>query len=285
MILREILDDATRRFESVGIASPRVDAEWLLAHVLKVPRMQLGLISEIDSDSLATFESLVQRRMNREPLQHITGTAAFRTIELEVGPGVFVPRPETELLAGWAIDAAKRVLENENRTPIVVDLATGSGAIAAAIKTELAQAQVHAIEIDPKAFAYAERNLNQLDVDLALGDLADAFYSLNGQVDVVVSNPPYIPLTAWESVAVEARDFDPQQALFSGQDGLDAIRTIERTAARLLHPGGVLGFEHADLQGETAPAVLLETGRWEQVVDHLDLAQKPRFVTATRASG
>ena len=285
MTLREILDDATRRFESVRIATPRVDAEWLMAHVLAVPRMQLGLISELDSGSITTFETFVQRRMNREPLQHITGVAAFRTIELEVGPGVFVPRPETELLAGWAIDAAKKVFENQHRSPIVVDLATGSGAIAASIKTELPQAQVHAVELDPKAFAFAERNLSQLDVDLVLGDLAEAFHSLNGSVDVVVSNPPYIPLTAWESVAIEARDFDPQLALFSGEDGLDAIREIERTAARLLHAGGVLAFEHADLQGETAPAVLLDTGRWEQVQDNLDLAQKPRFVTATRASG
>ena len=142
---------------------------------------------------------------------------------------------------------------------------------------------MHAVELDEGAWAWAERNLAGTGVDLRHGDLATAFDDLLGTVDVVVCNPPYIPLEAWESVAAEARDHDPHLALFSGDDGLDAIRVLAVRAAALLRPGGVLGFEHADAQGEAAPAVLRATGRWAEVVDHRDLAGRPRFTTARLA--
>jgi release factor glutamine methyltransferase len=224
------------------------------------------------------YDALVARRSAREPLQHLTGTAAFRHVELAVGPGVFVPRPETELLAGWAIEQAQPVA-----APVVVDLCTGSGAVAAAVKDEVPHADVHAVELDEQAYAWAERNLAGTGVDLRHGDMATAFDDLLGTVDVVVCNPPYIPLEAWESVAAEARDHDPHLALFSGQDGLDAMRVLERRAAQLLRPGGVVGAEHADVQGESAPAVFAAAGRWLDVADHRDLAGRARYVTARLA--
>ena len=165
----------------------------------------------------------------------------------------------------------------------MVDLGTGSGAIALAVATEVRVAEVHAVELGDDAYEWAAANLTGSGVDLRHGDLTDAFADLDGSVDVVVSNPPYIPLGAYESVAPEARDHDPGLALFSGHDGLDALRAVERVAARLLRRSGVVGVEHADVQGESAPAVLVSTGRWSEVRDHADLAGRARFVTARLA--
>ena len=273
--LRRAAADVLRE---AGVASPERDAELLLAHVLDVPLGRLALVDDVPPDARERYDALVARRAAREPLQHLTGSAAFRHVELLVGPGVFVPRPETELLAGWAIDSVARLT-----SPVVVDLCTGSGAIARAVKDEVPAADVHAVELDEGAWAWAERNLAGTGVDLRHGDFATAFDDLLGAVDVVVCNPPYIPLEAWESVAVEARDHDPHLALFSGDDGLDAIRVLAVRAAELLRPGGVLGFEHADAQGEAAPAVLRAAGRWHEVADHRDLAGRPRFTTARLA--
>jgi release factor glutamine methyltransferase len=275
---RLVLLDAVRRLAQAGVSSPAYDAETLLAHVLGVERRHLALVDEVDEQDVLTFEALVERRFAREPLQHLTGRAYFRHVELIVGPGVFVPRPETELLAGWAIEQAREV-----RNAVVVDLGTGSGAIAKAVADEVPGARIHAVEKDDRAYHYATLNLRGTGVDLRLGDLGEAFEELAGAVDVVVSNPPYIPLEAWESVAVEVRDHDPSLALWSGQDGLDAIRVVESRAALLLRPGGVVGVEHADVQGASAPAVFAESGRWADVRDHRDLAGRARFVTARLA--
>ncbi|MBJ7530590.1 MAG: peptide chain release factor N(5)-glutamine methyltransferase, partial [Nocardioides sp.] len=189
------------------------------------------------------------------------------------------------LLAGWAIEQAQLVaaLVEGERAPVVVDLCTGSGAIARAVADEVPDADVHAVELDEQAFAWAERNLAGTGVDLRPGDMATAFDDLAGAVDVVVCNPPYIPLEAWESVAVEARDHDPHLALFSGDDGLDAMRVLAVRAAQLLRPGGVVGAEHADVQGQSAPAVFVAAGRWADVRDHTDLAGRARFTTARLA--
>lgn len=273
---RQVLAGAAERLREAGVASPDHDAAELLAHVLGTTRARLPLVDEVPLDLLGEYDVLVGRRAAREPLQHLTGVAYFRHVELSVGPGVFVPRPETELLAGWAI-------EHATEGTVVVDLCTGSGAIAKAVADEAPGASVHAVELDEAAYRWAERNLTGTGVDLRHGDLATAFDDLLGTVDVVTCNPPYIPLEAWESVAAEARDHDPHLALFSGADGLDAIRVLEGRAALLLRPGGVLGFEHADVQGESAPAVLTASGRWTDVRDHLDLAGRPRFTTARLA--
>jgi release factor glutamine methyltransferase len=274
---REAIARATWRLQQAGVDAPGTDAELLLAHVLGVARGRVGLVDALTEEQNATFDALVSRRARREPLQYILGTAAFRYVEVAVGPGVFVPRPETELLAGWAIDRL-RDLEK----PVAVDLCTGSGAIALALATEVPHAAVHAVELSEAACDYARRNLSGTGVDLRCGDVATAFEELDGAVDVVVANPPYIPLTAYASVAAEARDYDPPLALWSGQDGLDIIRQVEATAARLLRPGGWVGCEHADAQGESAPEVFSASGRWTQVRDRSDLAGRPRFVTARR---
>jgi release factor glutamine methyltransferase len=269
---------AVERLRSAAVASPERDADELLAHVLQVGLGQLPLVADLSVDQAAQFDALVVRRATREPLQHLIGTAAFRHVEVQVGPGVFVPRPETELLAGWAVEQA-----GFREDPVVVDLGTGSGAIARAIADEVPGARIHAVELDESAYAWASRNLAGTGVDLRQGDLADAFEDLIGTVDVVVCNPPYIPLDAWESVAPEVRDHDPHLALFSGSDGLDAMRVLEQRAARLLRIGGVVGAEHAEVQAEAAPGVFSSAGRWESVRDHLDLAGRARYLTARLA--
>jgi release factor glutamine methyltransferase len=281
---RALLTEATRELADAGVASPEHDAAELLAHVLGTTRGQLALVDEVSPAAAEQYAGLLRRRAAREPLQHLTGRAYFRHVELAVGPGVFVPRPETELLAGWAVEQiAARISASPISECTVVDLATGSGAIALAIATEVPGATVHAVELDPDAHAWAERNLEGSGVDLRLGDLVTAFDELIGEVDVVTCNPPYIPLEAWESVAPEARDHDPHLALFSGADGLDAIRLLEQRASALLRPGGVVGVEHADVQGESAPAVFAAASRWTEIRDHRDLAGRSRFVTARLA--
>lgn len=280
---RGLLATGTELLRGGGVASPEYDAAELLAHVLDVSRGALVLVEAITDAQADAYLALVARRAAREPLQHLTGVAHFRHTSLAVGPGVFVPRPETELLAGWAIERCAALEE-----PVVVDLCTGSGAIARSIAQEVPGARVHAVELDERAHVWAERNLAGTGVDLRQGDMATAFDDLAGAVDVVVCNPPYIPLEAWESVAPEARDHDPDLALFSGVDGLDAMRVLERRAALLLRGGGWVGAEHADEQGPGglgggAPAVFAATGRWADVRDHEDLAGRPRFTTARLA--
>jgi release factor glutamine methyltransferase len=275
---RPLADEAAARLRAAGVESPQHDADVLLAHVLGVERSRLALVDDVPAPAAEEYAVLVARRAAREPLQHLTGTAWFRHVELLVGRGVFVPRPETELLAGWAVESASPI-----DAPVVVDLGTGSGAIAKAVAHEVPAARVHAVELDESAHGWAVRNLAGTGVDLRQGDLAEAFDDLTGAVDVVVSNPPYIPHEAWESVAAEVRDHDPDLALYASGDGLDTIRVVEERAALLLRPGGVVGVEHADLQGESAPALFSGTGRWEQVRDHRDLAGRPRFVTARLA--
>lgn len=277
MQVRESIARATWRLRDAGVDSAQHDAEALLSHLLEVPRGRLRLGDELSPAQVSAFDALVVRRARREPLQHITGVAAFRYVEVAVGPGVFVPRPETELLAGWAVELLK-----DRPASVVVDLCTGSGAVALALATEVPAARVYAVEVSPEAYAWARRNLAGTSVDLRLGDIADELPDLDGSVDVVVANPPYIPLDAFETVQPEARDHDPPEALWSGQDGLDVIRAVERAGHRLLRPGGWLGCEHADQQGESAPAVFIAGGRWSDVRDRPDLAGRPRFVTARR---
>ena len=278
MLLREARRAWIQRLKEACVDSPQADVTWLLSHVLGLDPGQLVLIDTISTAQYDEVETLIARRADREPLQHLTGRAFFRHVELLVGPGVFVPRPETELLAGWAVEVCAGLTD-----PVVVDLCTGSGAVAKSLAHEVPGARVHAVELDASAHAWAERNLLGTGVDLRLGDMATAFSDLLGTVDVVVCNPPYIPLDAWESVAAEARDHDPHLALFSGDDGLDAMHVLERRAAQLLRPGGLVGAEHADLQGESAPGVFVASGRWSDVRDHDDLAGRARFLTARLA--
>jgi release factor glutamine methyltransferase len=274
--VRNVLAKAVARLAHAGIESPASDAAELLAHVLGVPRGKLGL-AEIDSAQRAAYEELVTRRVAREPLQHLTGTAGFRYRELAVGPGVFVPRPETEVMAGWVLDRLRTI-----QAPVVVDLCAGSGAIAGAVATEHPGSVVHAVEKSAEACVWARRNLAGTGATLHETDIDGCLRELDGQVDAVIANPPYIPLTAWESVAPEARDHDPALALWSGADGLDAIRVVAATACRLLKPGGWFACEHAEAQAESAPAVFVESGVFAEVRDQPDLLGRPRFVTGRR---
>ncbi|RXS78959.1 peptide chain release factor N(5)-glutamine methyltransferase [Streptomyces sp. TM32] len=278
LLLAEVAQ-ATQRLADAGVPSPRFDAEELAAFVHGVKRGELHHVKDADFD--ARYWEAVARREAREPLQHITGRAFFRYLELAVGPGVFVPRPETESVVGWAIDAVRAMDVVE---PLIVDLCTGSGAIALALAQEVPRSRVHAVELSEPALDYARKNVEGSRVVLHHGDALTALPELDGQVDLVVSNPPYIPLTEWEYVAPEARDHDPELALFSGQDGLDTIRGIERTAHRLLRPGGVVVIEHADTQGGQVPWIFTEERGWADAADHPDLNNRPRFATARRAT-
>ncbi|HEX2323070.1 MAG TPA: peptide chain release factor N(5)-glutamine methyltransferase [Streptosporangiaceae bacterium] len=273
---------AAARLAEAGLASPRTDAELMAAHRHGVSRSELNLVADADFDP--RFWDDIGRREAREPLQHITGTAFFRYLELEVGPGVFVPRPETEVMTGWAID---RLTEMDVAEPVVADLGTGSGAIALAIAQEVPQARVHAVEGDPLARPWTERNIARCAaaaphtggrVTLHDGDFASALHELDGAVDLVVSNPPYIPVDA--SVPPEVGEFEPTAALYAGADGLDAIRVVERTARRLLRPGGLVAVEHGAPQGAAVYWVFAEESGWKHTRNHTDLAGLDRFVTA-----
>lgn len=277
VLLAEVAQ-ATQRLADAGVPSPRYDAEELAAFVHGVKRGQLHSVKDAEFD--ARYWEVIARREAREPLQHITGRAYFRYLELQVGPGVFVPRPETESVVGWAIDAVRAMDVVE---PLIVDLCTGSGAIALALAQEVPRSRVHAVELSEDALQWTRKNTEGSRVDLRQGDARTAFPDLDGQVDLVISNPPYIPLTEWEYVAPEARDHDPEMALFSGEDGLDLIRGLERTAHRLLRPGGVVVIEHADTQGGQVPWIFTEERGWADAADHPDLNNRPRFATARRA--
>jgi release factor glutamine methyltransferase len=282
-----VLREAAARLRVAGVASPEHDAAEIVAHVLGVPRSRLtgSLVEAAGSGQVERIEQLLRRRAAREPLQHLTGVACFRYLELAVGPGVFVPRPETEVVAGWVVDTA-RAVAGEGRMPRVVDLCTGSGAIALAVAAEVPEALVHAVELDESALAWARRNVASGAVgdrvDLRFGDMAGAFTDLDGRVDVVVSNPPYIPMAAYDSVEPEVRDHDPALSLWSGEDGLDAVRVVATTAARLLRPGGVVAVEHAEVQAGSAPALFSGAGCWREVRVRPDLTGRLRFVTAVR---
>ena len=274
MSTKALLGEATARLRAAGIASPDFDAAELLAFVTGSSRLHLSVPTP---DQKLRYDDLIARRAAREPLQHLTGTAAFRYRELAVGPGVFVPRPETEVMVGWILDRIAGVPQ-----PLVVDLCSGSGAIAGAVATERPDSIVHAVELSPEACVWARRNLAGTGAVLHEGDIDGCLPEFDGQVDAVISNPPYIPLTAWESVTAEVRDHDPALALWSGDDGLDEIKVVAATAGRLLKPGGWFACEHADVQGESAPAVFTATASFTEVRDQLDLAGRHRFTTGRR---
>ncbi|MGW1990542.1 peptide chain release factor N(5)-glutamine methyltransferase [Embleya sp. NPDC001921] len=276
LLLAEVAQ-ATLRLADAGVPSPRFDAEELAAFVHGVKRGALHTVADGDFD--ARFWEAIARREAREPLQHITGRAFFRYLELQVGPGVFVPRPETEVVVGWAIDALRAMDVAE---PLVVDLCTGSGAIALAVAQEVPRSVVHAVELDPDAARYAARNASGSRVILHRGDALAALPELDGTVDLVISNPPYVPLDERDEMAPEARDHDPELALFSGPDGLDFIRILSKTAYRLLRPGGLVVVEHADTQGGAVPWIFNEEAGWVDAADHRDLTNRPRFTTARK---
>lgn len=275
--LADALRGATAELAAAGVPSPRVDAELLAAHLLGESAGRVRALAFTDVPAPAGYAELVAERASRVPLQHITGKAHFRYLELAVGPGVFVPRPETETVAQLAIDAARRAAPAK-----VVDLGTGSGAIAASVASEVPDAEVHAVELSPLAFAWAERNLAPLGVRLVRGDLRNALPELNGSFDVVVSNPPYIPAEAVPNEP-EAAEHDPAMALYGGgADGLELPMAAAATAARLLVPGGSFVMEHAEVQAPEIARRLAADPAWTGVESHRDLNGRPRATSAVR---
>ncbi|MEU8656029.1 peptide chain release factor N(5)-glutamine methyltransferase [Actinoplanes philippinensis] len=267
---------AAADLQRAGVASPRVDAELLVAHVLGVPRGRLLLIDAIRPEELARFRELVARRAGRVPLQHLLGTAAFRHVEPAVGDGVFVPRPETELLAGWGA-------ERTGPGALVVDLCSGSGAIAIAIADETGAGRVIAVERSPAALAWLRRNTSAYPViEVVAGDVTDPglLSDLHGRVDVLLCNPPYVP--DGTVVPPEVAGHDPAEAVFGGPDGLDVIRPVIALAGALLKPGGSVGIEHDDVHGEAVPELFRADGRFIEVTAHDDLTGRPRYATARR---
>lgn len=275
--------EATRILEEAGVASPRADSEVLAAHVLGVERGRLPMVPLVDPPVIDALRELVARRAKREPLQHITGWAAIGEITVEVGPGVFVPRPETELLLEWGIG-----LLRGRKAPIVLDLCTGSGALALGVAHAYPDAQVFAVDLDAGALAWARRNADaraaegDTPIKLYSGDVSDPrlFSELDGLVDLVLCNPPYVPPDT--PVPPEVSDHDPARAVFAEDGGLEVIRSVVSIAARLLVPGGGVAIEHDDSHGEAVPALLAERRVLTDVQEHPDLTGRPRFATALR---
>ncbi|WP_026540130.1 peptide chain release factor N(5)-glutamine methyltransferase [Paenarthrobacter nicotinovorans] len=277
--LADAVREATAVLSDAGVPTPRVDAELLAEHLLggglgRLRAMLLGNTAAPDG-----YEELVRERAGRVPLQHITGVAYFRYLELRVGPGVFIPRPETESVVQLVIDRLKGI-----PNPKVVDLGTGSGAIAGSIAHEVPGADVHAVEYSTFAHAWAAKNLEPLGVTLVQGDLRDALPDHNGTFDVVVSNPPYIPAEAIPTEP-EVALHDPPEALYGGgADGMELPTAAAASAARLLKPGGYFVMEHAEVQAGWIAGMLQRTGRWNDVTTHFDLNGKERATSAVLAS-
>lgn len=261
--------------------SPEVDARLLAAHVLGVAPLEVGFAPPTE-DFEARYAEAVRRRADREPLQHITGTAAFGELDLAVGPGVFIPRPETELLAEWAVRAVGGV---EKQQPLVVDLGTGTGALALTVATRCPHARVIAVEKSPQAREYAERNVEATGarIEIVAGDMTDPqlLSGLRGQVDVVVTNPPYVPETGELDPEVYR---DPHEAVFSGADGMGAIRGLIPVASGLLAPGGVIGIEHDDTTSDAVRSLLLADASFTAVTPLEDLTGRKRFVAASKVA-
>ena len=282
MKLSEALALASEKLSTAGVPSPQADATWLLCHIIDTDRSDLLTRITFDQDlaaeQLEAFLVALARREKREPLQHITGKAAFRSLELSVGPGVFIPRPETEQVVQYAIDYLRQL----PMPGVAIDLGTGSGAIAIAMAVEVPQTKVYAVELSQAAFDYAAKNIeaNMAAVELRLGAMQEVVSDLVGGLDVVISNPPYIPDSAIP-IDPEVRNFDPELALYGGEDGLDVIRDISGIAAALLRAGGLLVLEHAESQSDAIRELLLNDG-WLSVSAFQDATMRYRTITAIR---
>lgn len=279
---REALRAAADLLDRAGVPSPRVDAELLACHVWGIDRSALFTMDRLPQGALAQFWELVERRADRVPLQHLTGETWFRHLTLEVRAGVFVPRPETEMVAEVAILDAR----DRPRPVRIVDLCTGAGGIAISCAQEVPGANVWAVDISPEAVALAEANAdrNSCEVHTVRADVRSGplLPELAGAVDVVVSNPPYIPFDA-EPVDAEVRDYDPPAALYGGgEDGLEVPAAVVDRAHELLRPGGLLVVEHGDEQGAAMRALVTRRGGFTGVHTRGDLTGRDRMVVATR---
>jgi len=283
MLLNTALDQAEILLEAAGVPTPKVDSQLLLAHTLKISKGELqtqlvlnGNCSETEFDR---FAALIRERCKRIPLQHLTGLAPFRNFELEVGKGVFIPRPETEGVVQLGID----FLNSRHSPRRAIDLGSGSGAIAISLALEVPDSKVIAVELSQDAAAFTSRNIQRIapNIELRIGSMFETCSDLVSSMDLVISNPPYIPLNM-VPIDVEVRDHDPELALYGGVDGLDVIREISVLAQKMLVSGGALVLEHADGQSEMVCQLLLDAG-WQSVSPHADATNRLRSVSAKKA--
>ena len=282
MLVSELLSESSSKLKKAGVTSAIVDTELLACYCLGISRSELAIMvatnQEFPTESIEPFESALARRVARHPLQHITGTAPFRHLELKVGPGVFTPRPETEQVVGFALERI-----SNSASPLIVDLCAGSGAIAISLATEISGSTVFAVEKSREAFSYLRDNAASYGLaesNLRNEDLVDSLQDLDGQVDLVISNPPYIPDDAIP-IDLEVQLHEPSMSLYGGLDGLDVVRQILGRAMKLLKPGGLLVMEHADSQSRAISKLLLAEG-WIEIITRADLAGKDRMIAALK---
>jgi release factor glutamine methyltransferase len=275
--LRQEIDRAAAALAEAGVRSPMVEAEELAAHAAGTSRGLLTLVDTIDDEFFCRYAELVAQRSRRIPLQYIMGTAAFGPIDLRVGPGVFIPRPETEALLDWASRVTLPC------TPLIVDLCTGSGALAVTLARTRPSARVIAVDNSTAALEYARRNAADTQVVLRHADVTDGALmpELDGRADLIVANPPYLPEGA--ALEPEVAEHDPRQALFGGTDGMAVITPIVGLAARWLRPGGRIAVEHDDTTSRATVELFVATGVFDEIKPRKDLTGRPRFVTARRA--
>ena len=283
MLVSELLSESSSKLKEAGVISATVDAELITCFCLGISRSELSLMvatnQEFPQESLDKFQLALARRVARQPLQHITGTAPFRHLELNVGPGVFTPRPETEQVVGFAMEKITNF-----QSPLIVDLCSGSGAIAISLATEIPESKVFAVEKSEEAFGYLLQNAASyglVDYYLRNEDLQNSLSELDGKVDLVISNPPYIPNDAIP-MDLEVQLHEPSMSLYGGVDGLDVIRQISIRAKKLLKSGGLLVLEHADSQSNAIGKLLL-AGGWLEIEARADLAGKERMISAVNA--
>jgi release factor glutamine methyltransferase len=278
--LREAIAVAASTLADAGIDSARVDAEELAAHVAGVERGRLAMLDTPDGDFFGRYQELVTARSRRVPLQHLTGTAPFGPLMLYVGPGVFIPRPETESLLEWVLKAMDQ--QPLPPTPLIVDLCTGTGALAVSLAGRCPEATVLAVDDSASALSYARRNAEGTQVELIEADVTapDLLPELDGRVDLVVANPPYIPDGA--VLEPEVAEYDPHHALFGGPDGMTVVGAVVGLAGRWLRPGGRVAVEHDDTASGRTVELFRATALFEHITPRFDLAGRPRFVTATR---
>ena len=274
--LRRAIDSAAAQLAEAGIDSARYDAEELAAHLVGTERGRLTLLEPPGPEFFGRYRDIVAARSRRVPLQHLTGTAAFGPVVLHVGPGVFIPRPETEAILAWA--TAQQLAPRS----VIVDLCTGSGALAVALAQHRPAARVIGVDDSEAALEFARRNAEGTAVELVHADVTepDLLPELDRRVDLVVANPPYVP----DDIALEPEvaQHDPPHAVFGGVDGMAVIAAVVRLAERWLRPGGLFAVEHDDTTSSQTVELVKSTGLFEHIEARQDLAGRPRFVTARK---
>lgn len=295
-LTRSVLVDIELRLKNAGVPSPRFDAESLVAFSLGIERNRIGLLKEITDEQYREIEKLVEKRVRRIPLQHLVGEQGFRRLVLSVGPGVFIPRPETELLVESVV---RYLLDQKNERHTIIDLCAGSGAISLAVATEVKNCDVYAIEKSSAAFDYLIKNIDKsqeklngqnskvIAINKSIEEEINELDSLRKKVDAVISNPPYIP-NKMVPREPEVKDHEPEIALFGGKDGLDFVKVVIEIAKNLLKPGGFVGIEHADVQGSSTqdtgvPYLLIESASFQKIEDRRDLNGLPRYSVAIKS--